>query len=139
MTSTSASIRRKYMYWIKSFLIWMLFSSTWATVNSLNLHFCHNLFFLSRNTISSSRPPSDMIHHKSIVPVCTSVFESTGQLSIPFVKINANSFWFINRNISWKKFKKIIKFSVKFKFFDTHWQMKKDWVCHRLVWLYWVF
>ena len=100
MTSTSASMRKKYMYCIKSFLICMLFSSTCATVNIRSLHFCHNLFLFSRKTMSSSSPPSDMIHQRSMVPVCTSVLTFTGQLSMPFVIIKADSSWLIILNVS---------------------------------------
>ena len=100
ITSTSASIRKKYMYCIKSFLICMLFSSTCATVNIRSLHFCHNLFFLSRKTMRSSSPPSDIIHQRSMVPVCASVLAFTGQLSMPFVIIKADSSWPIILNVS---------------------------------------
>ena len=90
-TSTSASILRKYIYWIRSFLICRLFSLTLATVKMRSLHLAHNLFLFSRNTMRSNKPPSEIIHHKSIVPVWVSVFELTGHVSMPLVRIKADS------------------------------------------------
>lgn len=88
------------MYLTRSFFICMLCSFSLATVNSLSLHLCQILCFLSKNTTRSSRPPSWMIHHRSIVPVCMSVFEFTGHVSMPFVIMIADSSAIVYRNVS---------------------------------------
>ncbi len=97
-TSTAASMRRWYRKVVRSFFIWMLLSSIWATVKMRILHFLqnlqniihrcqHELQCLNYNVLlterrvkactlcwrrrkgsSISMPPSWTIHHTSMWP-----------------------------------------------------------------------
>lgn len=97
-TSTSASMRRLYNDFFRSFFIWIELSSSWATVKSRILQWRHVRCWRRRNGKSISRPPSCTIHQTSINPdICTSTVWKMRNvfyhISNPFQKISTESRW----------------------------------------------